>query len=40
MGHFTVLGATIDAALAKAEALRQLLSWSADAPGPRLVRSS
>jgi len=40
MGHFTVLGTTIETALVKAERGRKLLAWSANASEPSLVRAS
>jgi 5-(carboxyamino)imidazole ribonucleotide synthase len=40
MGHFTVLGSTLEAALVKAERGRKLLAWSATANEPSLVRAS
>jgi len=40
MGHFTVLGATIEDALVRAERGRELLAWSANAGEPRLVEAS
>jgi 5-(carboxyamino)imidazole ribonucleotide synthase len=40
MGHFTVLGTTIEEALVKAERGRKLFSWSANANESSLVRAS
>jgi len=40
MGHFTVLGTTIEEALVKAERGRKLLAWSKSASEPGLVRAS
>ncbi len=40
MGHFTVLGATIEDALVRAERGRELLAWTANAGEPRLVEAS
>jgi 5-(carboxyamino)imidazole ribonucleotide synthase len=40
MGHFTVLGSTLEDALVKAERGRKLLAWSTNASEPSLVRAS